>query len=119
VYQLLSAAVTAALLSSPVSVASTQPASCTVDYQPASIVQSVAPEYPELAKGQGVTGTSLVRVDLSETGRVVGSYVAVSSGSRTLDWAAIRAVKSMVFAPETRSCKGVSGSYAVEVEFPG
>jgi len=118
-YQLLTAAVTAALLSSPVAVASTHPASCTVNYQPASIVHSVAPEYPEIAKAERITGTTVIRVDLSETGRVKGSSVAVSSGSMILDQAALRTAQSMVYAPEILSCRAVPGSYAVEVEFAG
>jgi TonB family protein len=60
---------------------------------------------------------SVIRVDLSETGAVLGSSVAVSSGNSILDQAAIRTAKSMVYAPETRACNAISGSYAVQVEF--
>ena len=117
-HQLLSAAVTAALLSTPVSVAAAQPASCTSDHQSARIIRNIAPEYPKIPKDQRITGTSVIRVDLSETGAVLGTSVAVSSGSNTLDRVAIRTVRSMVFAPEMRLCNTISGSYAVEVEFP-
>jgi TonB family protein len=116
-HQLLSAAITAAFLSNPVAVASARPASCSVDYRPASIVRSVAPEYPEIAKVQGVTGTSVIRVDLSETGAVLGASLAVSSGSSVLDRVAIGTVRSMAYAPEQRSCIPIAGSYAVRVEF--
>jgi protein TonB len=114
---LLPAAITAALLSNPAAMASAHPASCTVAYQPARIVQSGKPEYPAIARLDGLAGTTRIRVDLGETGSVLNTYVTVSSGSSVLDQAAIRTAKSMVYAPETRSCAGTAGSYAVEVEF--
>jgi periplasmic protein TonB len=114
---LLPAALTAALLSSPVAVAPAQPASCSGNYELARIVRSVSPEYPAIAKLAGLTGTSRIRVDLSETGSVVGAWVVLSSGSGILDQAATQTAKSMVYAPEKRSCMASPGAYAVEVEF--
>jgi TonB family protein len=116
---LLPAAIAAALLSSPVAVAPAHSASCAANYQLARIVRSVTPEYPAIAQLAGLTGTSRIGVDLSETGSVVGAWVAHSSGSDILDRAATLTAKSMVYAPETRSCTATPGSYAVEVEFAG
>jgi protein TonB len=115
----LPAAMTAALLSSPDGLAATHPQSCTTIDRPAHIVRSVEPQYPPIAKLQNLTGTSFIRVDLSATGRALGANVAVSSGSILLDRAALEAVKSSVYEPETRSCTAIPGSYAIEVEFPG
>jgi periplasmic protein TonB len=116
-YQLLSLAVTAAFLSNPTAGTPAHAASCTVDHSPAAIARNVIPDYPEFQRQQGITGTSVIRVDLSETGSVLGSYVARSSGNDILDRAAVKAAKSMEYVPETNDCKGISGSYAVEVIF--
>ena len=114
---LLSAAIMAALLSSPDYVASERPPQCAADDQLARVVRSVDPDYPAIAKLQGLAGTSKIRVDLTATGSVAGAYVVVSSGSSILDQAAIRTAKSIGYAPETRSCTALPGSYAVDVEF--
>lgn len=115
-YELLPAAITAALLSGPVALAPEHPASCMADSR-AHIIHSIEPDYPALARLGGVAGTSVIRLDLSDTGQVSGAYVAVSSGSVLLDRAAIRTATSMAYAPEARSCKATPGSYALEVEF--
>lgn len=114
-YELLAVVLTAALFPSPV-VVGEHGAGCAPDL-PARTIQAVTPDIPALAQLEGLSGTSVVRVDLSDTGGVSGAYVAVSSGSSILDRAAIRTAKSMVYAPETRSCRAVPGSYAIQVEF--
>lgn len=114
-YQLLAAVLTAALFPSPV-VAGEHVASCAAD-RSVRPIQVARPEVPALAQLEHLSGTSVVRVDLSDTGSVSSAYVAVTSGSSILDRAAIRTAKSMVYAPETRSCRPVPGLYAVEVEF--
>ena len=116
-YKVISAAFAAVLFSNSVAAASAKPASCAVADRPAVIVRWEDVQRPAIAKFENLTGTSVIQVDLSETGALEGAYVAVSSGSGILDQAAIRAAKSTVYAPETRSCKPVSGSYAVWVEF--
>jgi TonB family protein len=109
---------TAALVSSSVAdTGSTRPAACAVDASPARITQSVIPEVPPLAKIQDLHGTAIVRVDLSETGSIVGASIKKSAGSSLLDRAAIETVKAMTYAPETRECKATAGSYAVDVKF--
>lgn len=116
-YQFVPHAIAAVLSSNLIAVAPAHAASCTVDHQPAAIARAIEPEYPALAKLEHLTGTSVIRVDLADDGSVVGSYLSVSSGSPLLDQAAIKAAKTMVYAPETQACKPVAGSYAVEVEF--
>ncbi|MGD0474923.1 MAG: energy transducer TonB [Candidatus Velthaea sp.] len=106
----------AILPNSPVAPTAAHP-SCTVDHQAAHIVRSETPEYPALARIEGLTGTATVRVDLSQDGTVTGASIVKSAGSATLNRAALQTAKSMVYAAETRSCQPVSGSYAVEVEY--
>jgi TonB family protein len=116
-YEVLSTALAAALFSNSVVAVSAEPTTCTVANRPALIVRSVQVQRPPIAQYENLTGTSVIRVDLSETGAVESSYVAVSSGFGILDQAAIAVARSLVYAPETRSCTAVSGSYAVEVDF--
>jgi TonB family protein len=92
-------------------------ASCTSEYQPASIVQPAAVDYPQIAQLEHLTGKSVIQVDLDADGSLLAAYVAHTSGYAILDQAAIRTVKKMVYSPETRDCKPTHGSYAVEVEF--
>jgi TonB family protein len=91
--------------------------SCTVEHQAAHIVHAQTPEYPALARLEGLTGTATVRVDLSESGTVAGASIVKSAGSPILNRAAVRFAKTIVYAPETQSCEPKSGSYAVEVEY--
>jgi TonB family protein len=114
---LLPAVLLTAFLSNPA--LSTTPytgAVCPMDTQ-AHIVQQISPEFPEIARFLGLYGTSVVRIDLSETGTVLGTYVANSSGSSILDEAALHVVGRMTYASETRACESLPGSYAVEVQF--
>ena len=79
-------------------------ATCAPD-RGAQITKTVYADYPTIAELQGRSGTTTVRVDLAENGAVAGASVAESSGNALLDRAAVRAVKAMRFAPETRSCQ--------------
>ncbi len=93
------------------------PASCLQQFRDAGMVRPLSVEYPAITRLQGVTGTSLVRVDLNESGRVQNVYVTKSSGNRYLDKAALKAVNDGAFTPEIQDCRTVAGSYALEVTF--
>jgi protein TonB len=113
----LPVALIAALLpNSPVAAAPSH-LSCTAAHEAARIVRADAPDYPALARLEGLTGTATIRVDLSETGAVQGASVMKSAGSAILDRAAVQTAKSIAYAPETKSCEPTGGSYAVEVEY--
>jgi TonB family protein len=112
----LPVALIAALLPNSQVAAAPSHLSCPLD-QRAHIVRAVIPEYPSFARLEGLTGVATVRVDLSETGRVADVSLVRSAGSPILDRAALQVAKSMTYAPETKSCEPISGSYAVEVEY--
>ena len=61
-----------------------------------------APVYPLSARKLGETGKVSLRVELDETGRLVSSEVAQSSGYSRLDEAAVAAVKSWRCQPAMR-----------------
>jgi TonB family protein len=116
-FHLLAQSLVAALLAGPAPVMGTHGASCTAEYQPARIVRTAGADTPAIAKLDRLSGTAVVRVDLSDAGNVVGTYVARSSDSALLDRSALAAAKMQAYAPETQACRAIAGSYAVEVEF--
>lgn len=61
-----------------------------------------APVYPPSARKLGETGKVVLRVELDETGRLVASDVARTSGFPRLDEAAVAAVKSWRCQPAMR-----------------
>lgn len=61
-----------------------------------------APTYPRSARRLGETGKVLLRIELDESGRLVASDVARSSGFARLDEAALAAVKTWRCEPALR-----------------
>jgi protein TonB len=118
-FHLIASSLTAALVvaSVPASAAETHGATCLADGQPARISHMVAPETPAIAKLQSLSGTTVVRVDISNAGSVLRTAVARSSGSAMLDRAALAAARAQAYTPEIEACRPVAGSYALEVEF--
>lgn len=116
-FAMFSTAVAVAFLASQVAVEPASRTTCDIDDGPARIVRSAIPEIPQIAKQLQFNGTSVIRLDLSDTGDLVAASVARSSGYDILDRAAIQTARSMVYAPETRSCVAMPGSYALKVEF--
>jgi protein TonB len=58
-----------------------------------------APDYPRLAKQAGITGTVHVNVLLDEEGNVIDAIIAKSSGTKSLDDAALQAAGQCKFKP--------------------
>jgi protein TonB len=57
------------------------------------------PRYPESARRAGVQGTTLLKLQVLENGRVGQVLVEQSAGHRDLDNAAAEAVKQWLFEP--------------------
>ncbi|MEI6246990.1 MAG: TonB family protein [Verrucomicrobiota bacterium] len=57
------------------------------------------PAYPERARRAGVEGRVTVRLHLSASGEVLTAQIAVSSGSASLDAAALQAAQASRFTP--------------------
>ena len=72
-----------------------------------------------MAKQQGLTGTSMVKVSLSATGSVLGATIYKSSGSALLDNAAVQAAKESSYSPEIDNCAKVAGDYIFRADFEG
>jgi TonB family protein len=116
-YHLLAATLAAALGSSQVATIAAKPASCTTDHEQARLVQATPVDYPPIFKEIIVSDRAFIRVNLSDTGRVMNTAIAKSSGNSSLDRAAVAAVNSSTYAPESNACSAVAGSYAIEVDF--
>jgi len=81
------------------------------------MTRGAQPEYPEVAREQGVTGTSVLRIQLSATGSIVSTSVSQSAGNAALDAAARRAARASSFAARIRNCRPVAGSYLFSATF--
>lgn len=95
----------------------TAQSACAAEMAPASIVGHVPADYPPLAAEQRLSGTASVRVDLARSGAVQKAIVAKSSGSASLDQAALEAARQQKYAPQIIACQAIAGSYLIDVDF--
>jgi TonB family protein len=93
------------------------PGVCKSEDTNATLSRAASPQYPEIALQQGVEGFSIVTFTMALDGSVSNVKLAGTSGNRLLDQAAVDAVKSSRFAPETHNCSKVAGIYGVPVVF--
>jgi protein TonB len=75
------------------------------------VVPDPARYYPWLARRQGLEGEVIVRIEVAPQGGVVAAEVAVSSGHRLLDDAALRVAAATRFAP------GAGGAAELPIRF--
>jgi protein TonB len=80
---------------------------------------AVEPDYPDIAKEQGATGTTQVKVTLDESGNVVSATVYKSAGNLSLDQAAVKAARATSYVPEIVNCVKTAGSYIFRADFTG
>jgi periplasmic protein TonB len=77
----------------------------------------VKPRYPESARRQGFEGTTLLKIYVSDTGKVEDVLVERSAGHQDLDLAAMEAVKQWRFEPARRSKQSVAVWVMLPVRF--
>jgi TonB family protein len=82
---------------------------------PAAISAAVPTDYPPLPSEQKRSGEALVQVDLEGTGTVRNATIARTSGSTSLDRAALEAARSQRYSPELIACRPAGGSYLIDV----
>lgn len=75
------------------------------------------PEYPSDARSRGRSGVVHLEVDVDADGRVEAVRVVESSGTRSLDRAAVRAISRWKFSPALRDGRAVSSTLHVPVRF--
>ncbi len=87
-----------------------------LEVQP-KIVYNHTPDYPRLAKQAGITGTVWVKALVDEAGKVLKAIVARSSGTVSLDEAAVKAAYKNKFTPGIQEGKPVKAWVTYPVEF--
>ncbi|MDQ2908518.1 MAG: TonB family protein, partial [Candidatus Eremiobacteraeota bacterium] len=93
---------------------------CAVPNAPAAIKgQAVEPDYPDMARQEGATGTAEVKVTLTGSGVVQGTSIYKSAGNASLDQAAIKAAQQTAYTPDIVNCVQTAGSYLFEADFTG
>jgi len=84
-------------------------------FEPASLVTSVQPEYPEMARRANVSGTVILRATVGKDGRI--SELEYIGGEPLLMMPALDAVKQWRYKPALLNCKAVEVSTTIAVFF--
>ena len=92
---------------------SAKPAAITAT-RPTGLASNLPPIYPKLARRRGIEGTVVIMAEISPSGLVSSTSIKTSSGSNTLDTAAIRAIRDWRFTPATNNGSPITS----EVEIP-
>jgi|GEM_PF-477768 len=93
----------------------TKPA-CANPEVPAKTITAVAPDTPEIAREQGITGNVEVKVDLNEKSQITGVSI-YKSANHLLDKAALDAARASKFQTAIENCQPIASSYRFVVEF--
>lgn len=80
-------------------------------------VDAPPPRYPRDAQRRGQQGTVLLRVHVDARGNPGDIDIVDGSGARSLDRAAVEAVRRWRFAPAVRNGQPVAGSVQVPIDF--
>ena len=83
----------------------------------AKMSYAAAPEYPDMARDQGVRGTSVVFVTVDGRGSIVHMSIASSSGNGSLDRAALTAARSSQYVAPKIDGKPATETYRVTYDF--
>ena len=101
----------------PGSAQTTAPAAtCPLPNRTARILHLAAPDVPEMAEQQGITGIVQVVVSLDSASRVVAARVQTSP-SVVLNNAALAAARASIFQTEIRDCIPRSADYLISIDF--
>lgn len=83
----------------------------------AAYLNNPTPYYPSEAKRKNIQGKVLIKVDVKTDGSAGDVIISRSSGHKSLDQAALDAVKQWRFVPARKGSKIVQASVIVPVEF--
>ncbi|WP_018229124.1 energy transducer TonB [Methyloversatilis universalis] len=83
----------------------------------ASYLSNPPPEYPSFALRQGWEGKVILRVRVLASGKPSAVEVKTSSGRKSLDEAAVAAVRGWTFVPSKRGSTPIDGWATVPIEF--
>ncbi|MFN2448887.1 MAG: TonB family protein [Candidatus Baltobacteraceae bacterium] len=101
----------------PASTPTPKPA-CKTPYQEATATQTVAPEYPDSAREQGLGRVEVaVVVTVGASGSPSSPTIQTSSGNMAMDQAAKQAAMQSQYVPKIVNCTPVAESYIFRVTF--
>jgi TonB family protein len=83
----------------------------------ARFTHQVQPDYPAIAKAQGVTGTAVVLATIGPDGKVISAHIDQSTGNTMLDNAALDAAKESGFQPPIINGKPATETYRLVYNF--
>ena len=86
-------------------------------HRSAEAIDAPPPPYPLAARRRGLEGRVVLRLGLDAEGRVDDVRVERSSGSETLDGAAVEAARGWRFRPARRGGRAVAASLLVPIRF--
>lgn len=86
-------------------------------FRPAKVRSSPKPEYPSEAKAKNQEGTVVVRLQISDEGRVTDASLVSSSGVSSLDEASLRGVRRWTYEPARRGKTPVSSSLTARLRW--
>ena len=97
------------------------PLDCAEPYAMARVTVSVTAQYPPAQQFNGPTGTAIVTVDLTPSGKPDTVAVYQSSGMQVFDLTALKVAAATTYSPEYFRCKPIGGRYifVVDFGFPG
>lgn len=106
----------------PAAVALAPQADATPVYAPDVVVDArfthqVPPDYPAIAKDQGVQGTAVVFATIGPDGKVVSAHIDQSTGNKMLDSAALEAARASGFEPPIINGKPATETYRLVYSF--
>jgi protein TonB len=87
------------------------------DNFPISDTHNPSPEYPEMAIFLGYQGNAIIRIKVSAKGASEGVEVLSSSGHKTLDESATKALKKWRFTPSKLGNTAVASSVVITVSY--
>jgi protein TonB len=93
------------------------PVKTTPPISDAAYLQNPQPRYPMSARRRGEQGTVLLKVLVSREGSAASVSVAASSGSTSLDEAALEAVRRWRFVPAKRGAQPIEAWHLVPIVF--
>ncbi|HOD67618.1 MAG TPA: TonB family protein [candidate division Zixibacteria bacterium] len=87
-----------------------------VEVQP-EVISEVKPDYPPLARQAGITGDVYVKALVDEQGNVMKAILAKSSGTQSLDDAALEAAHKRKYRPGIQNNRPIKVWVTYKVEF--
>ena len=85
--------------------------------EPPVLIKYVSPSYPDLARQAGIEGTVLLRVLVSEDGKVMSANVLQSDVTPMMEKAAVEAAKQFRFKPAKQRTVPVKATMMVPIRF--